>query len=415
MLLVTPPKKLLWTSNVVFSDGPLRSTGNWVLSMGSRLAESGMEICNVALADVSVAKRQVFGTTGQWLIPRRLANSPRGLQDQLRAIEDHERPELVHVWGTENFAAHPASTGLFQAPAVLEIQGLLYAYAKVFFGGLSLREILACTGRKELLMPWRHLLFRQRDFEARGRTEIDTIRNFKDIGVQSSWVESHIRSINPGARIHHSRILLRREFLEAPAWNPPSATAVRIFTSTSAANSYKGLHTLLRAFALLRKDAPRAKLAIAGSFRGGRLPDGYETWLGSEIRRLGISDAIEWLGPLSGEQLVEQLLLANVAVIPSFAETYCLALAESLLLGTPTAVSFAGAMPEFARDEETALFFPPGDEVACARQIMRLASDPQLRNRLSAKAREIGIESNRPEPIVRTQMEIYRTILGKSS
>ena len=37
--------------------------------------------------------------------------------------------------------------------------------------------------------------------------------------------------------------------------------------------------------------------------------------------------------------------LCNVCVIPSFVETYCLALAEAMIVGCPTVVSYTSALP----------------------------------------------------------------------
>jgi len=46
-----------------------------------------------------------------------------------------------------------------------------------------------------------------------------------------------------------------------------------------------------------------------------------------------------------------------------------LALAEVMIVGLPTVVSYIGAMPKLAQHNESALYFPVGDYMACSIQI----------------------------------------------
>jgi L-malate glycosyltransferase len=73
--------------------------------------------------------------------------------------------------------------------------------------------------------------------------------------------------------------------------------------------------------------------------------------------------------------------------------------------------AYAGGIPSLAKDEESCLFFPPGDETLCASQLARLLSEQDLASRLSRESRKIAaIRNDRPR-IVGRQLEIYRQIL----
>ena len=77
---------------------------------------------------------------------------------------------------------------------------------------------------------------------------------------------------------------------------------------------------------------------------------------------------------------------AAVAVVPSrAAETFGLAAAEAMAAGVPVAASRIGALPELVPD---AWLAPPGDAVALAAVIGRIALDPRAGERALVAARE---------------------------
>jgi glycosyltransferase involved in cell wall biosynthesis len=82
-----------------------------------------------------------------------------------------------------------------------------------------------------------------------------------------------------------------------------------------------------------------------------------------------------------------------------------------MMIGAPTVVSFTGGTSYLARDNETALFFPPGDEAMCAYQLDRLLLDRELGERLSILSRQKALVRNDRDQIIRQQMNIYRQVL----
>ena len=97
--------------------------------------------------------------------------------------------------------------------------------------------------------------------------------------------------------------------------------------------------------------------------------------------------------------------------LPSFVESFCMTLEESLFAGTPTVASFSGAMPELATNEESALFFPPGDIVMCARCIERILTDVKLATNLSLNSYNSKRKEDRTLT-VKKQLEIYYSSLN---
>lgn len=133
------------------------------------------------------------------------------------------------------------------------------------------------------------------------------------------------------------------------------------------------------------------------------------------IRQLGLTDAIEWLGPLNAGQIVTELKNAAAVVIPTFIETYCMAFAEAMAIGAPVVVSYVGGIPSLGKDGHSCLFFPPGDEAMCAYQLERVLTDEELALRLSRESRKIAAVRSDCQRIIQRQLEIYRHVLGEGA
>jgi len=414
-------KTLFWFTNIPFSNSSINSTGSWMSSMGQAILEyGGFRLACISQAKVKSVVRNDCGPIKQWLVPyESLTRNGLPSQQTVTAIQravEEVRPDIIHVWGTENYWGLLTARELLPGPSILDMQGIKYACAAVFYGGLTLAERIRCIGPLEILRPGSALFSKKRAFEKWGKFEKEMLSKHKYISVQSDWVNAHVKSVNSKCTIFKTGILLREEFADASSWLPPVnqyTSAPQVFTYSAGSTSYKGLHVLLRAIAILKEKYPGIKLNIGGSLiRRGIRKSGYSRWLLGEARRLGIEKNIHWTGPLDVYGIIKQFRLASAVVIPSFVETYCLALAETMTVGVPSVVSYAGALPELARHEESALFFPTGDHTMCAWQLDRLLSDPSLVCRLSHNARQIALQRNNKTSVLKQQLEIYDSVLG---
>ena len=411
--------RVLWLCSKPLSDEETRSTATWLDTMAHGLLDSGnVELGIIATAPVSQFERLDYRQVKQWRVPFNCRRGADGLPTAaiLGRILDAGRefaPDLVHAWGTEGFWGLIPARGLMPGPALLEMQGLKAAIAPVFDGHLTWREQLGCVGFKEVV-KFRSIAKSRRSFAEWGHREQEMIRGIADVSVQSPWMAAWIRSINPAAKVRPVDIVLRKPFYEAPAWchqGPPI-----LFTSAAYALPFKGLHVAVRAAALLKREWPSVRLRIAGAHQlKGVRADGYTTWVARLIRQYGLTEHVDWLGPLAAHQIVEELSHASVMIVPTFVENCCTSMQEAMAVGTPVVASYAGGIPSLAQDEQSCLFFPPGDEVMCASQVERILSDSDLATRLSANAREVAKVRNDRERIVRRQLEIYREIAGREA
>jgi glycosyltransferase involved in cell wall biosynthesis len=102
-------------------------------------------------------------------------------------------------------------------------------------------------------------------------------------------------------------------------------------------------------------------------------------------------------GALEREQLPAEYRAADVMVFPStWPEPFGLVPIEAMACGVPVVATGVGGSAEFLVHGENCLLVEPGDPVALAAAVRRLAGDPALRRTLVAHgletARELDVE-----------------------
>jgi L-malate glycosyltransferase len=413
---VTPQMRILWLSNMVLSEQDAGTSGTWLSALAQELVSSGrVDLGNISIGNVAHTCQQDYGSIRQWVVPSSAGVMRNGLPAErtvteiINAVEEYS-PDLVHVWGTESYWGLLTARKLIKHVSLLETQGLKFSIAKVYQGGLSVKEQLACVGIKEILR--RSMIYQmRRRFEKWGLMEKEIIAHHLNIGVQTEWVESQVKTINRTCNTYNTDLALRVPFYKALPWE--HSGNFRVFCSAAYPAPFKGLHVAIRALAILKYSIPYIRLRIAGALqRQGIRQDGYVSWLNKEVEKHGVASNVEWLGSLDAAEIVEELKTADAMLLPSYIENCSNAMQEAMMVGTPVVSSYTGGLPSLAKDGESALFFPPGDEAMCANRIERVLTERELAERLSKKAREVAEKRSDPEKIVSRQLEIYRQIIS---
>lgn len=142
----------------------------------------------------------------------------------------------------------------------------------------------------------------------------------------------------------------------------------------------KNYHSLIRAFALVRRKNPNLSLFIVGR----EIDKHYSREIRGMATSLEIHDAVKFLGHLDPVALNQLYEKCHLFVFPSTVETFGNPLLEAMSFGAPIACSNAAAMPEVIGD--AGVLFDPNDEEDIAEKIMQLLGDPFLRVDLGKKA-----------------------------
>lgn len=142
----------------------------------------------------------------------------------------------------------------------------------------------------------------------------------------------------------------------------------------------KGVLVLIDALARLGAGAP--PLLVVGR---GPLEDAVR----ARAAAVGLSDRVHLLGWMAPAELAGLLADTRLAVLPSFDESFGLAMIEAMAAGVPLVTTRAGALPEVigASDPPRALLIPPGDAPALARAIADLLRDPGAAERIGRAGR----------------------------
>jgi glycosyltransferase involved in cell wall biosynthesis len=411
--------RVLWLSNALLEPTDRGLSGTWLHAMAAGLLGSErIELGNVTTGRVEHLTRADYGRAAQWITPvvRRVGSDglpdPRIVRDYQEALQAF-KPDVIHVWGAETFPGLLVAREIVKGAALLEIQGLKGPWAEVYHGGLTPGEQLRCTGPKELM---RRATIPQiaASFRKWGVFEQEIIKGFRFITTPSPWMAAHAWAANPTARLFENAIALRRELLACPSWGYTAAPI--LFCSSSYPLPYKGLHTLIRAAALLRRHYPNLQVRIAGAHQasGWRL-SGYVRWLNGEIVRAGLGSSITWLGSINAAQVCEELRRCSAAVFPSYAESYGVAHAEAMAVGTPCVLALNGGSTFLAEPGRTGLFFPPGDHAVCASQIRILLENQAVAESISRLSREVAMRRHDSAGIVRRQLAIYHAVAADSA
>lgn len=137
----------------------------------------------------------------------------------------------------------------------------------------------------------------------------------------------------------------------------------------------KGLRTALAAFAIFRREYPKAIFTIAGE---GPLRHELERLAGA----MGLAGAVVFPGFLSQPQLNALYASAHIFVHPSEMtekqdqEGVPNSMLEAMATGLPVAATLHGGIPEAVEQEVSGLLVPERDHEALAAALKRLAREP---------------------------------------
>lgn len=407
--------RILWFSNVPITDQDFIGTGSWINSMAHALNNSGK--VQLGIISESAGKELVINNINniqQWLIPCKFSAVNSGFLkqstiNQIVKICDEFSPNLVHVWGIEGSWGLLTARKILKFPVLLEIQGLKLSIVDVYYGSLTFFERLQCIGLKEILKR-ESLKIEKNRFLKWANREVEIIKSHQFIEFQSPWVASHIHALNSNAILFKTERTLRSEFENSSPWSYKEDLI--LFTSAAYSAPFKGLHIAIKAIAILKIKFPNVKLKIAGPHQKSNLrQDGYIRWINRLILKLGIKSNIIWLGNLPANLIVDEIKSAKAVLIPSFVESYCVAMAESMLIGVPIVSSFTGGTSYLGKDEFSCLFFAPGDYKMCAFQVNRLFDNKDLCIKLSVNSRNIASQRHNPKVLLENQINTYNKIL----
>jgi len=164
------------------------------------------------------------------------------------------------------------------------------------------------------------------------------------------------------------------------------------------------LHSvLISAIGIVRNRRVPCKLLIAGE-------GSMERPLRTLVEDLDLEDDVYFLGALSD---VRPLLAASdCKVLASAAETFSIAMLESMAMGVPVISTEVGGASEAIEDGISGALVPAGDVTALADRIVEILDGKALRFKMGALARETVIRDFRTESMVTRSAACLQEVLA---
>ena len=387
---------ILWITNIVFPVPgkilglPVPAVGGWMIAL-AKLLISTKEI-KLAVATVYFGDDIKFYEVEDvlyYLLPvKSKMIYQSSLESHWKKVCNEYHPDIIHIHGTEYPHGIACMRSCPQMNYIVSIQGLISVCSKFYLGGIRNREIFKYTTFRDVVR--RDTIFKaKKKFEKRSKFEKEYILRTRHVIGRTSWDYAHTKAINPMIHYHYCNEILRDQFYTSSKWDITTKKDYTIFLS-QAYYPLKGLHQVIKAIALLKKDFPEIKVRIAGlniiknrNFIEKVKINGYGAYIRSLLHRFNLHEQIFFTGILSEDEMINEYRNAHVFICPSSIENSPNSLGEAQLLGVPVIASYVGGIPDMVIDGKSGLLYRFEEVEMLAENIRRIFTNNILALRLS--------------------------------
>lgn len=415
--------KILWVVNIELPEASLMLKekvspwGGWLVNTSTNLA--AQDEIDLFIAYPKAGLKNVLNLKSNkiqfYAFPQILHSDQSAINNSshLKTIVEDSNPDIVHVFGTE-FAHSLAMVNLcreLNLKVIISIQGLLSVIYKHYLNGLPERVINRLTFRDFIKQDG--LRQQQSKFKKNGLFEIKALQQVRHIIGRTTWDRACTFQINPEAMYHTCNESLRNVFYNQ-VWDLDRCEKHTIFVS-QASYPVKGLHFLLEAMPLIKKQFPDTKLYVAGHdiTRTETIKDklkisSYSKYIKELINKNGLREDVIFTGLLDEKQMCGRFLKSHVFVSPSTIENSPNSLGEAMLLGVPCVASNVGGVPDLLRDKVDGFLYQPDAPYMLAYHVCQLFGNQDLALSISACARARAAITHSREINNNSLLDIYR-------
>ena len=348
----------------MFSEHPLRQNRIVICALETYSTIGGLQNFN----------RRVFKNVGLRSVERGEPSALAFLSgDHGAALPAIEGVELVAPKSQPQFMAAVFWASLFEASVLVicHVNLLPLAFAVRLFRR-RLPIVLFVHGCE----VWNgHEPRRRRFFEVRLVGALTRIASVSRFTSESMAREFHIAQDK--FRCLPNAVDPLEEGAVAPA---PSSPIILTVARLGAGEREKNVHEMIAAVALLKERLPGVKYEIIG---GGSLRPELE----SLAKKLGVADAVAFLGQVDDSEVRKAYARAAVFAMPSNKEGFGIVYLEAWQFGKPVICSVHGAASEIVADGVDGFVVDPADVKALADRLYVLLTQPDLANSMGENGR----------------------------
>ena len=298
------------------------------------------------------------------------------------------QPNIVHIHGTNQY-----SHDVYRLLIKMGIKVLVTVH-----GLANVEKRNALRKKKSLKALYQYLV--------QSRAEYSLLSQVPQIIVDTEYVAEQIRTCYT-----HGQIKRLPQMHVIPQGINQQYAALQslcdepIIFSLGAISKRKGHVLLVKAFELLCKQIPNAKLIIAGIIA----EKDYYDELQQCIQQSKYVDQIQLCINLSQEQIFELYKLAKLFALHTQEESQGIVFAEAMAVGLPLVATNVGGVPYVVKHGETGLLAEYEDIEAFARNMSLLLQDDGMYDLMSKKCK-VEAQNYLWDSIVKNITKVYLTI-----
>jgi len=412
--------RVLWFSNTPanadeYLDSELKGTGGWLKALNKEL-QNKIELhiafyLNKSMAQFSYQETYYFPILkNKNIIQKALrvaSNYVMDAKDLDKYIEiiNQVDPDIIHIHGTEN--PFGCLLGNIEKPIVVSLQGIPTVISHKYLSGIEIRYLNVKAKSKfsikslVLPSPFKSAWIKMNKMQ---KLEAKNLEICKHILGRTIWDKRVSRVLAPNSTYHHIDEILRESFYKNK-WRNRRNGKIILFT-TNSNNFYKGFETLCLALYELNKLKINCEWRVAGIS-----PDDLIVRVVKKKIKNKYPEAnLVLFGRLTEKELVENLLLADIYVMPSHIENSPNNLCEAMILGMPCIATFAGGTGTLLKDGYEGILIQDGDPWAMAGAVLELVEDVDKAQYFGENARARAIERHNKEKIVSEILKVYQML-----
>ena len=166
------------------------------------------------------------------------------------------------------------------------------------------------------------------------------------------------------------------------------------------------IDVIIKALPLVKKEFPRAELAIAGNGMA-------RTELELLAVKLGVASSVKLMGFVEKPVLAEAYNASEIFAITSASDTQSMVMMQAMASGLPVVGVKARALPEYI-NKNNGMLIEPGKYEELAQKIIFLFKNPGKRKNLGAGARKFAVNFG-SESIAKSWEKIYENTVSKTA
>ena len=419
--------KILWLVNIIMPElaehlGQKPSVfGGWLTGAMEAVRSSGYELSVVTTEKNTkyAGKYAVKGVT--YYITECSDNA--AMRRDFRTILDAERPDVIHIYGTEFEHSWAMSQEADPNRTLVSVQGLVSYYSDHVYGGVPeriCRDTRLHRLLRRLQKGGQSIELQKQSYQQRARTEIATLSRVRYVNGGTAWGDGCARLIQPEVNLLQCGLILRSSFYGPERWDSESCEKHSIFTIYT--YPIKGFDMFLHALSSVVQRFPDTKVYVAGRRCGYRsfgplkkklmdLAPDYDWYVQGLIEKYDLKKHLVFCGFMDEARMRERLLKSNVFVSASSIENHSTALGEAMISGVPSVASCVGGLQEMISNGEDGFLYPFNEPYTMAYNICRIFEDPALAEQFSVKGHQHAARTYDREANAKHLLEMYRTIL----